>query len=206
MDYFREKEFTKVEIQSKIQKNWDKLKDEFVSLNNLYMVYINYGWQYSLSVWKKCDKCGNYQLVDLNDPERKFRIEIIQYKKNLTDDKDLGTDEEAYNFFVETLGINLLRIEDINSCECNIVKRTREDVKKEISEFIKEYGNPDIAYYYDSCELTFEYDGKLCNKCFEYWDDGENLQYDYENLLKELNILCPVIEMNYREWDEEDVY
>lgn len=195
MHYFREKDFTKEEIKRDIQKKWDEIKDKFT---NLYMVYQNYGWQYSLSVWKKCNRCGNYELVGLNEPERKFNISIIQYKKNLTDDKDLGNDEEAYNFFKEILDIDLLRIENIKSCECNIVKRTREDTKKEISDFIKKNGNPDIAYYYDSCELIFEYNGKLSDKCFDYWDDGENLQYDYEDLLKELKISCPVIEMNYR--------
>lgn len=84
---------------------------------------------------------------------------------------------------------------------------TREKIKSEIQEFIAKNGKPVNAYYYDGCELVFDYEDKqtglceLSNKCFDYWD-GDNLQYDWEKLLEELGIRCAVLPIEYREESE----
>lgn len=84
---------------------------------------------------------------------------------------------------------------------------TREKIKKEIQEFIEKNGKPVNAYYYDGCELAFDYEDKqtglceLSNKYFDYWG-GDDVGYDWEELLEELGINCSVLPIEYREESE----
>ena len=92
-------------------------------------------------------------------------------------------------------------------------KTEREKVKKKIKEYIEMNGTPDVAYFYDGGELTFEYTdeesglGILSNETFNYWGEkglyGKRVfQEDYEALLEEIGILCPVCSLQDRDESE----
>ena len=89
----------------------------------------------------------------------------------------------------------------------------RELLKKEIKEFIEQNGIPSCAYFYDGCELVFDYYDQntgltqLSNKTFNYWEDNMLIgKYaiadEYEKLLKELGLNIGVYSMQDREEGE----
>ena len=104
-------------------------------------------------------------------------------------------------------------MEELKKEETLVEEVERNKVKEQIKKYIEENGMPEVAYYYDGGELTFEYIdeetnlGILSNEIFNYW--GKSGLYgkrvfmeDYEKLLEELNINIPVLSLQDRDESE----